>query len=440
MVFKKYSQNQSFLLPPNYADFLGESHEAVILNEFMREMDMTAMENSYNNTTGGRAAYHPGMLTTLLVYAYMNGIFSSRKIARSLKQDLAFMYLAGNLQPDFRTLARFRKEKSLLLEEVFTKIVHKAHEMGFVSFGICSLDGTKIYANASKERNIIKELIQKANDTDEAEDALYGDKEDDQDPDLKTRAGREKKKKSLKRVNTTDPDSQLMQMKRKDFANGYNVQNITENGIILSSSVFNTSADQSTLVPSVLKLQSTHQTPRILLADKGYSSEKNYTFCEESSIDAYIPTNHQKVDLSKYTYNPTEDTYTDQQGRLYKFKQNYGRRDGKNLRGVRNRKHYHDEYKSTCYEYTDENTHKKKYLSVSRGWQRHVEKQKEKLSTEEGRSIYKKRMHDVEGVFANIKRNLNFTRFNLRGFAGVTAEWTLISLAHNLKKLLHPAC
>lgn len=436
MTFKKYSQNQSFLLPPSYADFLGESHEAVILNEFVRELDMTALKNSYNNTSGGRAAYHPRMLVTLLVYAYMNGIFSSRKITKSLRQDLAFMYLAGNSQPDFRTLARFRKEKGVFLEEIFAHVVRKAKELGLVSFGICSLDGTKIYANASKDKNVVKELIQKATEMDEAEDALYGDNEDDRDPDLKTKAGREKKKQELKRVNTTDPDSQLMQMKRKDFANAYNVQSITESGILLSSSLFNTPADQGTLVLSVQKLQSVHQTtPHILLADKGYSGEQNYAFCEQNSIDAYIPPNYQQVDLSRYVYNQSDDTYTDQEGRVYVFKQHSGRRDGKNMKGKR-AKTRHDEYKSTLYEYTNENTHKKKYLSVSPEWQRHVQNQNQKLSTEEGKRIYRIRMHDVEGVFANIKRNLNFTRFNLRGFAGVTAEWTLISLAHNMKKIL----
>ena len=65
-----------------------------------------------------------------------------------------------------------------------------------------------------------------------------------------------------------------------------------------------------------------------------------------------------------------------------------------------------------------------------------LQKQKEKLSTDQGKQIYKKRMHDVEGVFANIKKNLRFTSFNLRSFTGVNIEWTLISLAHNLKKIL----
>jgi transposase len=161
-----------------------------VLNEFIHEMDLTGLEQSYNNQHGGRAAYHPVMLLSLLIYGYMNGIFSSRKIAKRLKQDLAFMYLAGNSTPDFRTLARFRKEKGACLEDIFATVVKKSHALGFVAFGTCSLDGTKIYANASKERNYNKEameerirrLVQEAEAVDAREDAIYGDEEDDEDP------------------------------------------------------------------------------------------------------------------------------------------------------------------------------------------------------------------------------------------------------------------
>jgi len=460
MTFKEYHQKQTLLLPPSYGDFLGESHEAVMLGEFIHDIDTSRLEQSYHNQYGGRSAYHPEMLLTVLIYAYMNGTFSSRKIAQRLRQDLAFMYLAGNTTPDFRTLSRFRKEKGMYLEDIFTEIVRKAHYLGLVSFGVCSLDGTKIYANASKEKNVDRDTLQKkirgfmaeAEAIDAEEDALYGDDEDDGDPELKTKAGREKRKQELKekqakeeakllkiehtsntRVNTTDPDSRLMRMKRKDYANGYNVQNIVENGIILSTSVFNTPADQGTLVPSVQKLQETHTAPEILLADKGYSSEDNYTFCERQGIDAYIPIHTEGVDLSRYMYDKDSDTYTDEATHVYHFKQHAQKRPDA---GPRTKARDHSRYRTTLYEHLDILTGKRKYLSVSSMWQEHMQKQKEKLGTPHGKLIYKKRMHDVEGVFANIKRNLGFTTFLLRGLSGVSTEWTLISLAHNMKKML----
>ncbi len=473
MTFKNYQQKQTFLLPPSFGDFLGESNEAVILSEFLHELDTSSLEQSYNNQNGGSSAYHPVMLLSVLVYGYMNGIFSSRQLAKQLKQNLAFMYLAGNATPDFRTLSRFRKEKGVYLENIFTAVVQKAQEVGLVSFGRCCLDGTKIYASASTSNNQtqrkiserIRAYIEEAEKIDQMEDDLFGDKEDGEDDDLKTKEGREKKKRELAeqkakeesklkkvsslypanedtRVNTTDPDSKLIQMKRKDFANGYNVQSITENGIILSNSIFNSSGDQNTLIPSIKKLKNSLATPKTLLADTGYSSEDNYTFCEQNNIEAYIPPPPDQVNLSNYVYDEKQDTYTDSQGRIFRFKQHSGEKDatkekmGRPYKSSEPFQGRHCYYKSTVYEHIESQTQKKKYLQISQGWQNHIKKQKEKLSTLEGRWLYRQRMHDIEGVFANIKKNLRFTSFNLRGFTGVNAEWTLISLAHNLKKML----
>lgn len=453
MTFKPYQQNQSLLLPPSFADFLGESHEAIILAEFMAELDTAKLENSYQNTHGGCSAYHPAMLLSVLVYAYMNSIFSSRQIAKKLRQDLAFMYLAGNLTPDFRTLARFRKDKGNMLESVFVQVISKAKALGLVSFGTCSLDGTKIYANASKDKNTsitgqITDLLKQAEMIDTQEDKLYGEEADSMPERLKIKTGRQQKKREQKakteRVNTTDPDSKLMQMKRKDYAQAFNVQAITENGFVLSGSIFNSSADQGTLQASLEQFKTLHtKTPEKLLADKGYSSEDNYSFCEQNKIDAYIPIYNPGTDLSSYTYHPATDTYTDKRGRVYYFKQRAEKKDGSLKRGrprksatLMAQKKLHRQYKRIIYFYQNVKTKTKKFLQVSPGWQKYMKQQAKKLSTHKGRLLYRKRMHDVEGVFANIKHNLNFTRFRLRGFEGVATEWNLISFAHNLRKLI----
>lgn len=467
MTFKEHHQNQTMLLPPSFQDFLGESHEAVILNEFLQDLDITDLEQSYYNEHGGSSAYHPAILLAILIYGYMNGSFSSRKIAKRLRQDIAFMYLAGNTKPDFRTLARFRKEKGEYLETIMAQVVQKAQVLGFVSFGTCSLDGTKIRANASKDKNYrkdeleknIRALLKEADKIDAEEDKRYGKKnEDAEDPRLKTKAGRKRRKKELlarrekeeaklaklgdgTQANLTDPDAKLMKLKRgAGFANAYNVQSITENGIILANAIFTTSADQATLIPAIQKFKDVNgKLPQRLLADKGYSSEDNYAFCEKSGIDAYIPNYSEPVDLSRYAYDKKNDAYADSRGRIYVFKQHVQRRDGSSVRGrPRKTEHkttHHNLYKRSVYEYRNKKTGIKKYLAVSWLWQKYVKKQKEKLSSRRGRHFYKKRMHDVEGVFANIKKNLGFTAFNLRGLAGVRAEWMLVSLAHNLKKV-----
>ncbi len=467
MTFKEHHRKQVLLLPPSFQDFLGESHEAVMLDELMQELDTLAIEQSYHNEHGGSSAYHPVMLLSVLVYGYMNGVFSSRKIAKRLHQDLAFMYLAGSAKPDFRTLARFRKEKGAYLESVMASVIGKAKDLGLVSFGTCSLDGTKIKANASKEKHVrkddleknIRRMLEEAERIDAAEDKHFGDNEDAEDPMLKTRAGRQRRKKELRekrekaeanlaklgaqeQANLTDPDAKMMKLKQgTGFANAYNVQCVAENGIILSHAIFTASADQGTLIPTIRKLKEAHnRTPKRLLADKGYSSEDNYAFCEAAGIDAYIPNYSEPTDLSRYRYDKKRDAYTDERGRVYAFKQHAQRRDGLRVTGrprkTEDKRKNHALYKRAIYAYRNRKTGQKKYLQISRLWQQYVEKQKKKLASWRGKRIYRQRMHDVEGVFANIKKNLGFTAFNLRGLAGVAAEWTLISLAHNLKKVM----
>ena len=232
---------------------------------------------------------------------------------------------------------RFRKEKGKHLEEIFVQVVQKAKDMKLIKFGTCSLDGSKFYASAGKGKNKspddlekeIQKLIDEAERIDEIEDAEYGDEVDDMDPELRTKEGRAKRKqeiekqkkreenkkkmvekeieetpintkgKKLEKVNTTDKDSRLMKMKRGDFANGYNIQNITENGIILSTTISHSSSDQATVVETVGKLTKNNKKPKILLADKGYSSEENYEYCEKEEIDAYIPIHTEQVDMSQ---------------------------------------------------------------------------------------------------------------------------------------------
>jgi len=468
MNFKIYNRSQNILLPSNYSTFLGESHEAVVLAELLDELDLSSLEESYSNESGGRSAYHPVMLLSVLVYGYMNGIFSSRKIAGKLKQDLAFMYLAGNNTPNFRTLARFRKEKGFYLETILADVVNKTHMLGFISFGTTSLDGTKIKANASKGKNEtqdslekkIKGFLEEAERIDALEDEAFGDNEDDVDPELKTKAGRDKKKQELEKkreqtevhlqarnislintsqntkINTTDADSKLMKMKQGNFANGYNIQTITENGFVLSSFITNTGADQNLLIPTLQAFQRIHKTmPRYLLADKGYSSEDNFVYCEQEGINAYIPIHKDPIDLTQYLYDSKNNTYTDTIGCVFRFKQHVGSK-GQRKKGRPKKTEEVKFFKRTKYQYIDEKTKEKKYLSVSLEWQRLANEHKQKLATPKGKERYKKRMPDVEGVFGNIKHNLKFTTFLLRGLTGVAIEWNLISLAHNLKKII----
>jgi transposase len=471
-MFVEYNQSQDYLMPPSMKEMLWEDHEAVILNEIIDELDLDFLKLQYVQEGRGRPAYNPVMLLKVLFYGYMNQTFSSRKLSKKLKTDIGFMYVWGKNQPDFRTISRFRKEKWVFLEEIFVQIVIKAKWLWIIEFGTASVDGTKIYASANKGKSYkaselkkkIKWYLEEWSRIDDMEDEEYWEDVVDSIPEeLRTKAWRDKRRKELKekearlkqiqkeverevenkkkqwikqeRINLTDKDARLTQMKRKDWWVWYNPQNLTENQFIITTTVPNSAWDVNELIPILDKCKEKYGLlPSKQLWDKGYASEENYEYLKKAEIESYIP--HQKLqyDIEDYRYNEEENRYEDKKWNVYVFKQNT-RKAKWWKRGRPSKKLEEKEIRSTIYETVLKNW-KKKYLEVNKNWQRLCKENDERLYSEEGKKLYKKRSGCVENVFGNIKRNLGFERFLLRWFEWVQIEWNLVSLAHNLKKLI----
>lgn len=468
-MFLNYNQDQTFLLPPSFREFLGDSHEAVILSEIIDELNLDTLIQEYHQEWKWRPAFHPRMLLKVLFYWYMNQTFSSRKLASKLISDLWFMFIAWNNQPDFRTINRFRKEKWSILEEIFVQIVLKAKDLGIIQFWTVNLDGTKIYANASNEKNNeikkidakIKSLFDEASKIDNIEDDLYWDNDGSNIPEqLKTKEWRDQRRKELEkirnqldlkkdivnkeiaikndqginqtRINLTDKDSRLMMMKRKDRWNWYNPQNLTENQFILTTTVPNSASDYEELIPILEKFYSKYNCfPKNQVADKWYASESNYRFLEDYDIASYIPHPNQQVDIDNYVYHKESDIFEDKQWNLYTLKQKIW----KTTWWLQWKKLKSEDVKSKIY--VSEITWIKKYIHVNLDRHNLAKRNDERLYSDSWKAIYKKRSWCVETVFWNIKANFWFEKFRLRWFKWVQIERNLISLAHNLKKLIN---
>lgn len=457
--------NQFWLIPQNYKEYLWEWHEAIILEEIINELNLTEIINSYSNQSRWTTAYNPRMLLKILFYGYMNQTFSSRKIARKLRSDLAFMYLSWNNKPDFRTINGFRKNKWEMLEWIFVQIVLKAQELWLITIWTVNLDGTKIYANASKYKNNdieklekkIENMFKEAEKIDRMEDEEYWDKEDEIPEELKTKEWREKKRKEIEekkkkleekkelvkkeiekkkkewieqtKINETDKDSRLMKMKRKDWWNWYNPQNITENQFVISTRVPNTANDTQELIPSLEKMQKQYWIlPKNIGADAGYWTEESYKYAEKNNIKTYIP--HVKINQNRenFIYNKEEDNYKDKEWNIYKFESYvYKEKWWKKVEW--------NEVKAKKYVRKLSNG-RKRTIKIYEEYNRLCKNNDQRLYSEEWRKIYKRRWACVEPVFWNIKYNLWFERFLLRWFKWVWIEWNLITLAHNLQKMI----
>jgi transposase len=188
-VFKPYVMNQVALLPPSYGELISEDHLVRVVNDAVEKIDLSSLIAQYKG--GGTSSYHPKMLLKVLVYAYAERNYSSRRIAKSLRENIHFMWISGENRPDFRTINDFRSNRMrAVIEDVFSAVLEFLVAAGHVKLEHYFLDGTKIEADANKHKVVwakrrenyhnrvqeqIKELLKHIEQVNEEEQAEYGD-------------------------------------------------------------------------------------------------------------------------------------------------------------------------------------------------------------------------------------------------------------------------
>ena len=189
--FHPYEPDQALLLPPSLRDWLPEDHPAHFISDTVDELDLTAFLRKYEEREDGRGqlAYHPSLMLKVLIYSYSMGLFSSRRIASAIQEQVALRYLTAGQFPSHRTIARFRLEHLDDFRTLFVEVVRIAQASGMVKLGTLAVDGTRLKANASKHkamsyarmqaeeeklRKEIERITELARRTDEAEDSEFG--------------------------------------------------------------------------------------------------------------------------------------------------------------------------------------------------------------------------------------------------------------------------
>ena len=425
--YRPYYPDAELLLPPSLREWLPQEHLTHFVSDVVDHLDLSAMDAVYGEEKRGQPPYDPRMMTKLLVYGYCVGVFSSRRIQQRLAEDIAFKVLAAGNEPNFRTIADFRKTHLKTLAGLFEQVLQIALDAGATKLGRVALDGTKLKANASKHKAMsydrmqdkekqlkqeVQQLLEQAATADAEEDARYGSRRGDELPEeLQRRETRLKKIKAAKRAleararekaaangeepnrakpadkdqyNFTDPESRIM--KGADgFVQAYNAQAAVERDfqLIVRQTVTQATNDKEQLLPMMEVVeQQSGQRPEEVLADSGYCSEKNLQALEseadpERRIEGYIATERLK----------------------------------------------HDEYKEPC-----------PRGPLPKGATR-VDRMRRKLKTKAGKAVYAARKAIVEPVFGQIKQARGFRQFLLRGLDKVRGEWALVCLTHNILKL-----
>ncbi len=190
-VYKAYNQNQAMLIPLNLEEMVPADHLVRQMDEIINRIDTSALDEQYQG--GGTSAYHPVMLLKVMLYAYSQRIYSSRRIAKALRENTHFLWLSRMNQPDFRTVNRFRgvvlRET---IEDLFTQMVEELLNLGLVDLEQYFVDGTKMEANANKYSFVwkkstenykaklqenVRTLLDEVDAVQEWEDGVYGDQD-----------------------------------------------------------------------------------------------------------------------------------------------------------------------------------------------------------------------------------------------------------------------
>lgn len=432
-----YQPEQQYLLPCALQEWLPQGHLAYFISDTVDSLNLSAFHARYASGGSRNQPFHPAMMVKVLVYAYATGVFSSRKIARKLHEDVAFRVLAADNFPAHRTIRDFRALHLLEFTDLFVQVVRLAREMGLVKLGTIAVDGTKIKANASRHKAMsygrmqtaevelkaqIAALVKKASNTDEAEkdepdldipaeierrqarlaaiaaaktrleerqrqsDAQRGRTPDDErkpkDKDGKPKSGKPYQRDfgipaPKAQDSFTDPEARIMKRAGGGFDYSYNAQTAVDETahIIVAAEVVNTSSDVQQL-PMVLKAvtQNTGASVVQVLADAGYRSE---------SVMAELAISNPETELVIALG-----------------------REGKVLAKPRDAQHYP-----------------------------HTVAMAAKFETEQGKKDYRKRKWIAEPPNGWIKSVLGFRQFSMRGIQKTKAEFKLVCMALNLRRM-----
>lgn len=362
-LFKSYDQKQQFLFPPSLDSMIDINHPVRVVDEVIDRVDIDIIIKKYKG--GGTTSYHPRMLLKVLVYGYLNNVYSSRRIETSIKENIYFMWLAGMQQPDHRTINRFRSERLRnILKEVFAQIVLLLVDSGHVSLKEVYTDGTKIESTANRYSFVWGKAIKTSKERIKqqlkelwayTQKVAAAEKDDDTPPDfdkidsktvketidkidaalkdiekvdskvtqklgyakknwpakLKQYAKQEKILRGRNSYSKTDPGATFMRMKEDHMRNGqlkpgYNVQLSTNNQFVVNYSLHTNPTDTRTLIPHLKQHQKLYGSlPEVQVADAGYGSEHNYEYLEKEHIEAYVkPTDFDRKQSKSYTPNP----------------------------------------------------------------------------------------------------------------------------------------
>ena len=465
MAYIMGNRKQKTFFPPTIEDYVGKEDPVRVYDAFIDSIDLQEMGIIIEPFQAGAPAFEPKAMLKLIVYGYSYGIRSSRKLERACYHNLSFMWLVSGIQPDYRTIARFRSDNKEAIKQILRQNVKLCIKLGLIEGNTLFVDGSKFRANASinntwdeerckkrleiAEKNI-ERIMEEAEQIDKEEDSagtLVKLNEELQDQ-KKMRAKVQEIVKTLKetgkeKINTTDKDSVNGKSRQGSHAvMNCEVTTDEKHGLIVNSEAVSQNNDLNQLSPQVE--QSTEilgKPPAQVVSDSGYFSLKDIERVPEQ-VKVIMPSRRQaqkenkktEVDpfsIEEFSYDKERDVYICPEGKILENKGiAFGSQEkisykarGKECMGC---KHF-----GIC------TTNKNGRWVVRMVKQEEQKKRLEEIyHEEESQKLYKLRKEKAELPFGHMKRNLGGGQFLLRGREKVNAELSILSTCFNIARMM----
>ena len=451
MGFKYYEQNQ-LMIPMEWKTLIDKKDVVFVLNDLIDNMNIDKLLETY--TPLGNSSYSPKMMLKILMYGYIRKRYSSRQIAEAVQCDIKFIWLAGGNKPTRNVINSFRKDKM--------KIIMELNEEEDKLYPDKEMEPEEITPEELEEFS--KRLSDKLNEGLEKQKNKEEKKKEQEikkiirkiDNDFKPRL--EKYNKDLEIIgenrnsySKTDRDATFMHMKEDHMRNGqlkpgYNIQVGSCNGFVVNWSTHQNRNDNGTLIPHLERYERFfNKLPESIGADSGYGNQENYEYLKEKHIKNYIkyPLFHKeqtkKFKTMKYNwqnmeYDEINDKFTCPEGKKLEYVKT--RYDKTETGFIQENRVYECSDCSNC-------THKSECTKAQGNRQIRFNKKlwqlknvaRRNLMSEKGLEMRGKRAEYSEGIFGQIKWNMGFKRFLLRGLDKVDLEWGLLCFALNIKRM-----
>jgi len=465
------------------------------------ELDLSGFDARFNNDVTGAAAFPPAMLLKVILFAYSQGIVSSRNIERACREHVTFIALSGDSQPHFTTIAGFVSSLGDDIACIFTQILFICDKQGLIGREMFAIDGVKLPSNASKAKSGTRADFERQADKLEAAARvmLERHREADQfahEPDLQAKEtqrlarlqtdakqmrqwlaanpeDRKGSKGTIRKSNRTDNESAKMATS-KGVIQGYTGVAAVDarHQVIVEAQAHGTGSEQELLIPVVKSMQKILSDTSLITADAGYHSEANLKQLANMKIEALIADNNMRsrderfADQGKYKalpdpihdkggkpkqaarYQPKDFDYDPQAGTCVcpAGKQLYGNGSGCTINSYAAVKFQGAQrdclpctHRDRCL-LTPQKTKTRQvafFQGKADGQASYTDEMKQRIDSPEGRARYGRRFATVEPVFGNLRHNKQLNRFTLRGRKKVDAQWKLYCLVHNIEKLAH---